>query len=248
MAMFAMLSQYVGSVEALEIDWKLYSLLLDLKMDYTRETWRVVIRPCIDLALAKENVYFDEERHCLFGILFGFFGVVFGHVLAEGSSQRDIILLKWLVIFDRLASDPSPFFILSFTALFTAMISSFQIADNGKIFLLRGVLVACLGMKFPMSPRMLKDVWVRLTSFLLSFSEELSMMSNLIFSICFWGGFFVRHLWAGRQTMVGILVLMSTALRLGRSTCGGRCCFCKRLFIETGPLFLRERLSKLWRF
>jgi hypothetical protein len=110
MAMFAMLSQYVGSAEALEVDWKLYSLLLDMQRSLSEERWRCVIRPCISLALAEENVFFDEERHCLFGVLSRYFDVVFGHILAEGNPRRDIILLKWLVMFDRLASDPSPVF------------------------------------------------------------------------------------------------------------------------------------------
>jgi hypothetical protein len=44
-----------------------------------------MLRPCLSLALAKENIFFDEERNRLFGLLSQYCDVVFGHVLAEGS-------------------------------------------------------------------------------------------------------------------------------------------------------------------
>jgi hypothetical protein len=109
-ALISFLAEFVGSVEALQLDWRLYALLLDLKRSSPEERWSGVIRPCLSLALAKENVFFDEERHHLFGLLSQYCDIVFGHALAEGSPRRDIVLLKWLVMLDRLANDESPIY------------------------------------------------------------------------------------------------------------------------------------------
>jgi hypothetical protein len=52
------LAEFVWSVEALQLDWRLYALLLDLQRSLLERRWSGMIRPCLSLALAKENVFF----------------------------------------------------------------------------------------------------------------------------------------------------------------------------------------------
>jgi len=93
----------VGSVEALHLDWELYNFLLQMQRWQPDERWRIVTRPSVDLALSMDNVFFDEERHHLFHLVSRYFDVVYGHVIFEGDSQRDIVQLKWLVTLNHLA-------------------------------------------------------------------------------------------------------------------------------------------------
>ena len=98
----------VGSVEALHLNWELFHLVLEMQRCLPEERWSRVTRPSIDLVLAKENVVFDEVRHRLYRLLSRYLDVVYGHVIFEADVERDIIILKWIFVLDRLASGLLP--------------------------------------------------------------------------------------------------------------------------------------------
>jgi len=98
----------VGSVEALHLNWELFNFVLEMQRSLPEEIWSGVTRPSVDLVLAKENVFFDEVRHRIYHLLSRYLDVVYGHVIFEADAERDIIVLKWIFVLDRLASGPPP--------------------------------------------------------------------------------------------------------------------------------------------
>jgi hypothetical protein len=98
----------VGSVQALHLDWEIFNFVGQMQRCSARERWCDVTRPSVDLALAVDNVFFDEDRHHVFKLLSRYLEVVFGHVVFEHDAERDIVLLKWLFLLDHLASASLP--------------------------------------------------------------------------------------------------------------------------------------------
>ena len=98
----------VGSVEALHLNWDLFHLVLEMQRCLPEERWSGVTRPSVDLILAKENVFFHEVRHRLYHLLSRYLDVVYGQVIFEADAERDITILKWIFVLDRLASGFPP--------------------------------------------------------------------------------------------------------------------------------------------
>lgn len=98
----------VGSVQALHLDWEIFNFVGQMQRCSAQERWCDVMRLSVDLILAVDNVFFDEDRHYVFKLLSRYFGVVFGHIVFEHDAERDIVLLKWLFLLDHLASESRP--------------------------------------------------------------------------------------------------------------------------------------------
>ena len=70
----------LGSVETLHLEWQLYHVVLQMQRTYKHERWFDVTRPSVDLALATENVFYDENRHYFFYLVSQYCDIIYGHI------------------------------------------------------------------------------------------------------------------------------------------------------------------------
>jgi hypothetical protein len=98
----------LGSVETLHLEWQLYHVVLQMQRTYKHERWFDVTRPSVDLALATENVFYDENRHYFFNLVSQYCDIIYGHITFEHDATKEIIWLKWLYMLDRMASKSDP--------------------------------------------------------------------------------------------------------------------------------------------
>ena len=95
-----------GSFETLHLDWEIFHVVRQMQSLSERERWCGVTRPCLDLIV--RHLSFPQSKHRVYPLLSRYLQVVFGFDVFEHDAEFNIVILKWMFLLDRLASESQP--------------------------------------------------------------------------------------------------------------------------------------------
>lgn len=96
-----------GSFEILHLDWEIFHVVRQMQSLSERERWCGLTRPCLDLIV--RNFSLNQSKHRVYPLLSRYLQVAFGFdVFEHDDAEFNIVILKWMFLLDRLASESQP--------------------------------------------------------------------------------------------------------------------------------------------